>query len=409
MKGHVATALRWSDLPLALATYLGSGNACQHRFQAAFAASLAVQSDSVRLFGSGRAALHAFVSALGLQQGDEVLLPGFTCVVVPNVFMHLGISVRYVDIEPGHCNVSAQRWAEAIGPVTKLVLVPHNFGIVTAGLTALRAAFPAVIFVEDAAHAWGSADQDGMAAGRAGHAAFYSFEYSKCLSTGLGGALLINDPGMRQRFVAAQATSLATPSAATVLKQLLTLSYHRMCMSLPRLALRLVQAALRAPSRALGLVAQTPASELDGRSQPDYAQALHPLSAAVGLPQVDRATALWALRRRQALHYDELLAGSTRIHALPRAPGDVLLRYPVRVDPQHREALAQALLELGIEPGRWFDDVVHPKGSLRYGYSDGQCPVGESLAEAILNLPLGLHASLSAAQSAGLRAIALTP
>jgi dTDP-4-amino-4,6-dideoxygalactose transaminase len=180
-------------------------------------------------------------------------------------------------------------------------------------------------------------------------------------------------------------------------------------MSLPRRVLQVVQTLLRAPSRALGLVAQTPASELDGRSQPDYAQALHPLSAAVGLPQVSRASALWALRRRQALHYDELLAGSVRIHALPRTAGDVLLRYPVRVDPQHREELAQKLLELGIEPGRWFDDVVHPKGSLRYGYADGQCPVGESLAQAILNLPLGLHANLSAAQSAGLRALALAP
>jgi dTDP-4-amino-4,6-dideoxygalactose transaminase len=163
---------------------------------------------------------------------------------------------------------------------------------------------------------------------------------------------------------------------------------------------------LRTPARALGLVAKTPPSELNGASQPDYAAGLHPLSAALGLQQLGRAEAIWRLRQTQAERYDELLAGSALLQPVVRASGDVLLRYPVQVVAQQRERVMQALTALDIVPGVWFNDVVHPRGSLRYGYQSGQCPIGEAAAVTVLNLPLGLHADLSRTQAAGLRALA---
>jgi len=404
MKGHVAGALRWHDFPLALWRWLGQGAGNLARFQEAFAASLGVESRQLYLFGTGRSALHAFVASLDLGPQDEVLLPGYTCVVVPNVFMHLGLPVRYVDITPEGFNCDAEVLAAAISPRTRIVLVPHNFGLVMAGLRGLRERFPRVVFVEDVAHAWGS--REGLApAGSLGHAAFFSFEFSKCLTTGLGGALLVNDEAMRQRLEARRCP-LNQPTLKAVARQVLTLAYHRLSMALPGTAQRLMQALLRAPARALGLVAKTPSGELSGASRPDYAAGLHPLSAALGLQQLGRAEAVWRLRQTQAERYDDLLAGSAVLQPVVRAPGDVLLRYPVRVAAQQRERVIRALTALDIVPGLWFDDVVHPKGSLRYGYQTGQCPNGEAAAEAVLNLPLGLHARLSPAQAAGLSALA---
>ena len=406
MKSLVASALRWRDLMLAPWRWAMLGDAASERFKGAFAEALGLRADQVWLFGSGRCALHAFIESLELPAGSEVLLPGYTCVVVPHVFLHAGLQVRYVDIEAGGFNMGTDRVAAAIGPRTRVVLLAHNFGIGMAGIAALRERFPHIVFIEDAAHAWGGRDAHGRALGALGHAAFFSFEYSKPLSTGLGGALVISDEASRARF-GARELGLRRPAMGQVLRQLLTLSWHRLGATLPAGGLQLLQAVLRTPSRLLGLVAETSSAEVQGQARPDYAQGLHPLGAALGLPQLERATTLWALRQAQARRYDEILAGSARFVVPSRSEGDVLLRYPVRlVQPREREAVLAELAALDIVGGTWFDDVVHPRGSGGHGYVAGDCPQGEAAAEAVLNLPLGLHADLSARQERGLRALA---
>ncbi len=421
MKGHVTGALRWRDLLSAFRHWRRRGDAASDDFRDAFARSLAVAPSAVHLFGTGRAALHAFVASLQLPPGSEALLPGYTCVVVPNVFMHLGLTVRYVDIRPDDMNPGADDWHAAIGPATRVVVVPHNFGQLTAGLDALRQRHPQVVFIEDAAHAWGGRDHAGRVAGTLADAAFFSFEYSKPLTTGTGGALVLADPAWRARF-SAHRPDLHRPAAGVVRRQWLTLAWHRLTLSLPHAALRLLIALLRMPSRLLGLVAKTPDSEISGESQPDYRAGLHPLSAALGLMQARRFETLHASRRQQAADYDALLAGLPgwvrpgRGADTDTAPGvppsasradDVLLRYPVLLpETVSREAVIAELEAIGVVGGTWFDDVVHPRGSLRYGYAAGQCPNGEHAARTVLNLPLGLHATLSPAQRSALRAIA---
>lgn len=398
MRSHAATALRWIDFPLSTWRWLRRGEGSLSDFRASFAASLGVEPGRVHLFGSGRAALHAYVDSLGLPAGAEVLLPGYTCAVVPNVFEHLGLAMRYVDIEPGGYNPSAAAVAAAIAPATRLVVLPHNFGIGMGGIAGLRERFPQVVFIEDAAHAWGSRDADGRMVGTLGHAAFFSFEYSKPLSTGLGGALLVNDAPADW-----QPPALHAPAAAAVTKQALTLAWHRLVQALPAAGLRGLKALLRGPSRRLNVVADTPAAELQGATRPDYRLGLHPWSAALGERQARRAAEVWAARREQALAYDALLPAALRAE---RGAGDVLVRYPLRLPAGlQRDVLAAQLAEVDVEVGRWFDDVVHPRGSLRPGYRDGDCPVGEATAACIANLPLGLHAQLGPAQTRALQAL----
>jgi dTDP-4-amino-4,6-dideoxygalactose transaminase len=406
MKSLVASALRWRDLLLAPARWAMLGDAACERFAALFAQGLGLRADQVWLFGGGRCALHAFVDSLDLPAGSEVLLPGYTCVVVPHVFLHSGLQIRYVDIEADGFNVSAESIASAIGSLTRVVLLAHNFGIGMDGITALRERFPQVVFIEDAAHAWGGRDAKGRVLGTLGQASFFSFEYSKPLSAGLGGALVINDEALRARF-GARTRALKRPSMSQILRQLLTLSWHRLGATLPAAGLELLQALLRAPSRMLGLVAKTSNAEVQGEARPDYAISLHPLSAAVGLPQLQRTAALWTLRQTQARHYDEILAGSSRFIVPQRESGDVLLRYPLRLSqPGERDKVLAELASLGLVGGTWFDDVVHPRGSGGHRYVHGQCPNGDAAADAVLNLPLGLHANLSDHQIRGLRAMA---
>ncbi|MEE2987826.1 MAG: DegT/DnrJ/EryC1/StrS family aminotransferase, partial [Nitrospinota bacterium] len=50
-------------------------------------------------FMAGRIALGACIHALNLKQDDEVILPEYTCVLVPNAFHYAGIKTVYTDIE----------------------------------------------------------------------------------------------------------------------------------------------------------------------------------------------------------------------------------------------------------------------------------------------------------------------
>jgi len=75
------------------------------------------------------------------------------------------------------------------------------------------------------------------------------------------------------------------------------------------------------------------------------------------------------------------------------------VRYPILFDQsvskKQIDQIKSAMKRAGIVPGEWFNDVVHPRGSLRYCYIDGSCPVGESLSERMINLPVTVHRQLN--------------
>jgi dTDP-4-amino-4,6-dideoxygalactose transaminase len=50
-------------------------------------------------FMGGRVALSACIHALNLKKGDEIILPGYTCVVMPNAFNLANVKIVYSDIE----------------------------------------------------------------------------------------------------------------------------------------------------------------------------------------------------------------------------------------------------------------------------------------------------------------------
>jgi dTDP-4-amino-4,6-dideoxygalactose transaminase len=75
------------------------------------------------------------------------------------------------------------------------------------------------------------------------------------------------------------------------------------------------------------------------------------------------------------------------------------VRYPLLFDKSVSEdrikRVKDEMKKAGIVSGEWFNDVVHPKGSLRYCYVDGSCPVGESVTTRMINLPVNIHRQLN--------------
>jgi perosamine synthetase len=134
---------------------------------------------------SGTAALHVAVLALGLDPGDEVLVPAYTFPATANVVALAGLVPVLVDVDPDTMNVDPERIR--VGPRTKAILAVHLFG-----RPARLDQLPDVPVLEDAAGALG-ARRAGRACGGLGLLGCLSFHPRKIVTTGEGGAVTTGD------------------------------------------------------------------------------------------------------------------------------------------------------------------------------------------------------------------------
>src|SRR4029077_7062808 len=89
-------------------------------------------------FWKARVALYAILKSLDLRQKDEVILPGYTCVVVPNSVRYAGATPVYADIAPGNYNIDPVSVEKRITSRTRIVMAQHTYGI-PADMDSLRA------------------------------------------------------------------------------------------------------------------------------------------------------------------------------------------------------------------------------------------------------------------------------
>lgn len=154
---------------------------------------------AVQLECSGTSALMVALAALKrLAPGrDEVVIPAYTCPLVPLAVAQSGLRVRLCDLRPDQPDLDPARLAALCGERTLAVLPTHLCGRVAdvaAALTCARAVGAYVI--EDAAQALG-ARVGGEPVGWQGDVGFYSLAVGKGLTTFEGGVLLARDPALR--------------------------------------------------------------------------------------------------------------------------------------------------------------------------------------------------------------------
>jgi dTDP-4-amino-4,6-dideoxygalactose transaminase len=141
---------------------------------------------------NGTAALHLAVLALGLGEGDEVIVPAYTFPATANVVRLAGAKPVLVDVDPATFNLDVAKAYEAVTPRTKAVLAVHLFGRPLDWEELQSAVPPDVTLLEDAAGALG-AKWRGMPCGGLGAAGCLSFHPRKIVTTGEGGAVTTND------------------------------------------------------------------------------------------------------------------------------------------------------------------------------------------------------------------------
>src|SRR5579883_2333661 len=97
--------------------WISSTGAYIARFEAAFAQRMGV-ADAISC-SNGTAALHLALLALGLQPGDEVIVPALTYVASANAVVYCGARPVFIDSDPRSWNLDANRLQGLIGPQTR--------------------------------------------------------------------------------------------------------------------------------------------------------------------------------------------------------------------------------------------------------------------------------------------------
>jgi dTDP-4-amino-4,6-dideoxygalactose transaminase len=148
---------------------------------------------------SGTAALHMALLALGVGEGDEVIVPSFTFCSSVNVILHVGATPVFADIREADLCIDPEDVRQKLSPRTKAVIAVHFAGY-PADLDELDAICKEnqLYLIEDAAHALGTQYNRTMI-GTHGDAVCFSFYATKNITTGEGGALIVKDGEAAER------------------------------------------------------------------------------------------------------------------------------------------------------------------------------------------------------------------
>ena len=142
---------------------------------------------------NGTVTIQCALQAVGIVPGDEVIVPGLTWVATAQAAMDIGANVVLVDIDPETLCIDPKAIEAAITPKTKAIVPVHLYGCMC-DMDAIMdiAKRHNLKVVEDVAHQHGG-QWRGKSAGAIGDAGSYSFQMSKVLPSGEGGAITCND------------------------------------------------------------------------------------------------------------------------------------------------------------------------------------------------------------------------
>ena len=148
---------------------------------------------------NGTDALRIALEAVGVEPGDEVIVPSFTFIATATAVSALGAKPVFVDIDPVTMTMAPASAAQAVGPRTKAIIPVHLFGQ-PADMDALMALAKekGLKVVEDCAQAHLSTYK-GRTVGTIGDAGAFSFYPSKNLgAAGDAGAVTTSDPAIAE-------------------------------------------------------------------------------------------------------------------------------------------------------------------------------------------------------------------
>ena len=306
--GYIAHGPRVEELEHAFVEFYGGGGACG--------------------CSSGTAALFLALKGLGLERGDRVSVPSYTCSAVLNAVYMTGADPVVVDVKPEDFTIDPISVAER-APKAKAALAVHTYGA-EADVKSLKEVIPLV--VEDCCHSLGGKTKR-RPIGTDGDAAIFSFYATKIITCGHGG--LIWDP---------------TDKVAEWIRDYRNFDFRK-------------------------------------RYKPRFNFHLSDIQAAMAIAQFGRIMEIAHRRREIADKYRAALKKGVKVQAGLTDPDAMIYRFVLILeDEKTRDTLKQYLLDNGIVAAIPIErfELLH-----RYlGLNPEDFPIAEKLADTTLSIPL---------------------
>jgi dTDP-4-amino-4,6-dideoxygalactose transaminase len=346
-----------------------------------------IEAESVFLFASARMGLYTFLKSIDIAESDEVILPGYTCVVVSNAVKYSKAKAVYADINIDTLNIDYDDLVSKITDKTKVIVISHNFGLACEYIEKLKEQYPHIYIIEDCAHTFGSKFQ-GRFLGTLADASFISHEYSKVITTGMGGTFILNNKKLLPKFQMLYSQT-DEYDKKDIIKIYINLFFHTFTSYKYSVWSKGYVFAILKRTK---LLFASGSDELAGMLPEKYPIKLDNFLAYIGALELENIDSIINHNQKLAKEYHRIFSTIESVKEY-YSKETIYVRYPIvlKNNNEFDDIVQKLSLETEFSIGRWFNDVIHPKGSFRYCYTQGHCQYGEILADSMINFPMSIH------------------
>ncbi len=295
---------------------------------------------------SGTASLFSTMHALGIREGDEVIVPDFTFIATASSVRMSGATPVFADIDEKSYNIDPESVVEHITPKTRAVIGVHLYGQpFDVRAVSETCEDHGVLLIEDCAQAHGATYHDQMV-GSFGTAGCFSFYPTKNMTTSEGGMVTTDDENLAVRL-------------RKIIDHGQDIKYRH---------------------------------DIIG-----FNFRMTNIEAAIGSVQLGKLDAMNAQRSKNASYLLQHLRvqGLVRPYCTPRSK-HVYHQFVVRLNDDlgmSREEFMGALGERGIQTAIHYPIPLHRQPVFMQAENNVRCPVSEACAGSVLSLPV--HPAIS--------------
>jgi len=300
-------------------------------------------------FSSGTSALYSVLTAYGIAQNDEVIVPSFTFIATANAVLMTGAKPVFADIEEERYGLDPLDVKKKITKKTKAI-IPVHYGGCPARIGELKeiAKKNKILLIEDAAESFG-AKENGKLVGTFGDSAMFSLCQTKVFTTGEGGFIVTDSRDIYEKLKLLRAHGRAETSDYFTSGEFM----DYVCLG--------------------------------------YNFRMSDITAALGISQLKKVDKLIKIRRKHAEYMTKILSGIKEI-IIPTFPASifhVFQEYYIRIKSgqKTRDELKKYLAKKGIGTRISFSPVHKTKFYRELGYSD-TLENTEQISSCALTLPL---------------------
>ena len=290
---------------------------------------------------SATAALHLSLILAGVKEGDEVITTPISWVATSNVILYQKATPVFVDVDPNTGLIDVDKIEAKITSKTKAMIVVHLNGqmVDMKKLKKISDKYSLPV-IEDAAHAL-EAERDGVRPGQLGFSVCLSFHAAKNITSGQGGACIVNDLKHGERLRLLRRDGVLNKDGKRVMYEL------------------------------------------------GYKYDLTDFQVAMLIGQLRRVAATHKKRLKVYQNYMDMLKGSNVGYITPLENAvHAAHMFMVFVDPSKRDAIREKMYALGIETSIHYPPIhLEPYYAKRFGYKPGDFPAAEHYGASAVTLP----------------------